>query len=120
MNDQTQDPTAPDQPEDTPAETTNEAEPETAPADKPARRRPSRAQLLVAAGSLAAVLVVAGSGFAIGRTTADEGGHRDRPAHGERFDQGGPGGRHGMPPGLPGRDDAAPDAPEVPSDSQDS
>ena len=116
MSDQNQDPTAP---QSDPVPTDEQVEAPPAP-EKAARRRPSRGQMLVAAGSLAAVLVVAGSGFAIGRTTADEGGHRDWPAHGERFDQGGPGGRHGMPPGLPGRDDAAPDAPEVPSDSQDS
>jgi hypothetical protein len=71
----------------------------------------------VATGSLTAVLVVAGSGFAIGRTTAGEGDHPDRPGHGQRFDHG-PGGQMMPPGGMPGRMPGAPGAPGVPDEEQ--
>jgi hypothetical protein len=76
------------------------------PAEKKTRRRPLRGQVLVAAGAFVAVLAVASAGFAVGRTTADDGDRPDWPGYGKGFDHGGPGGGPGMmPPGLPRDDD---------------
>jgi hypothetical protein len=55
----------------------------------------------VAAGARITVLAVGAGGFAIGRTTADEGGRPDGPGHGQRFDDRGPGGPAMMPPAVP-------------------
>lgn len=92
MNDENQDPTTPE-----PAETPAAEVPAGEPAEKKARRRPSRGQVLVASGAFVAVLAVASAGFAIGRTTADDGDRPDRTGYSKHFDQRGPG---GMPPGM--------------------
>jgi hypothetical protein len=110
MNDENQNPASHE-----PAEPTEQA------VEKKKRRRPSRSQVLVAAGALVGVLVVGGAGFALGRTTVDDGGTGDRPGHGERFDQRGPGGGPGMmPPALPREEQDVPEAPQAPDESESS
>ena len=94
-----------DQTENTPAPQEAELPPRPAPAKEP-RRRPSKGQLLVAAGALVTVLAVGSGGFAIGRTTADDGDRPDGPGHGQRFDERGPGGPGMMPPAMPPADPA--------------